>query len=210
MVVAQWKNWFLKYHMTLSPSVQLPNHTQLTSKCITKMLLEVSHYLGCDFSFGTGKCAHARWCAPLEPWAAISISIEERMGSVNLDRNRPWHSNLTQHSQGQHGDIQAGRHRPGRDLPSWSEHQRLDNHQQRVTTLLYRLFFLSLPKQILTQARTNTLNLHTELVFQEVTSEDSIRFQWWSPGHRYRVSLYVRDSENWIFFWNCVGIRRRY
>lgn len=104
---------FLEYHMTLGPSARLPNHTQLTSKCITKMLVEVSHYLGCDLSFRRGKCAQARWCELPEPWAAVNMSPEDRMGSVKVDINRPWHCNLTQPSQSQHGDMQASRDHPG-------------------------------------------------------------------------------------------------
>lgn len=42
-IVAQWKRPLLKYCTTLGPLLQLPNQTQLTSKCCTKMLLEVSH-----------------------------------------------------------------------------------------------------------------------------------------------------------------------
>lgn len=43
IVVAQWKRPLLKYCTTLGPLLQLPNQIQLTGKCCTKMLLEVSH-----------------------------------------------------------------------------------------------------------------------------------------------------------------------
>lgn len=43
IVMAQWKRPLLKYCTTLGPLLQLPNQTQLTGKCCTKMLLEVSH-----------------------------------------------------------------------------------------------------------------------------------------------------------------------
>lgn len=159
MVVAQWKHPFLKYHMTLSTPAQLPNHTQLTGKCITKMLLEVSHYLGFDFSFRTAKCAHARWCAPLEPWAAVNISPKERMGSGKLDLNRPWHSNLTQHSQGQHGDMQASRHHPG-------------DSDTLAKTVAQRFTFLILASEV--RQLPTTTSLHSCTVFSFFTNTNSI------------------------------------
>lgn len=134
--------------MTLGPTLQLPNHTQLTIKGVTNMLWERSHYLGCAFSFRTAKCAHTWECELPEPCAAVNTSTEDRTRSVKLDPNRPWHSNLTQHSQSQHGDMQASRHQSdmfpihlqwsnsdcSSVLPSWSEDQTITSN--RFTPLL--------------------------------------------------------------------------